>query len=49
MNQDQDSEDPRPQCWRLSARAVRRFIPGDEKLGVAKNSTATARPSRRPW
>lgn len=29
-------EDPRPPGWRLSARAVRRFILGDEKLVVSR-------------
>ena len=29
-------EDPQPPGWRLSAKAVRRFILGDEKLGVSK-------------
>src|SRR5215470_10632541 len=28
--------DPRPPGWRLSARAVRRFILGDETLGVSR-------------
>jgi len=29
-------KDPRPQGWRLSPRAVRRFILGDEALGVSR-------------
>jgi MoxR-like ATPase len=29
-------KDPRPPGWRMSARAVRRFILGDEKLGISR-------------